>query len=292
METFLRPGGISSRVLIVVFLYSLTKVCAFAESVKLLWNPSPGEDIVRHDLHYGVKSRDYKNRISHASAAGTTVSGLVPGVTYYFAVTAHNRDGRTSLFSNEESYTVSVDGYLPTLNPIGNVHLPMNSAAHTISLTGISPGEFNLSSGKTGKTRPVKITAVSSNRRLLKHSVRYSGGSAGTLTFKPALEAIGTTTFTISVNNGKKSNNLVKKTFTVTVLPPGQTIPATLQPATSVNDQFAFTVTGAVGLNYIVEASSDMMGWIPVHTNTAPFGFTDPESGDFSQRFYRSVSTP
>lgn len=51
---------------------------------------------------------------------------------------------------------------------------------------------------------------------------------------------------------------------------------------------FDFTVNGATGTQQVVEASTDLVNWVPVATNAAPFVFSDPDSGHFSQRFYRT----
>jgi hypothetical protein len=40
---------------------------------------------------------------------------------------------------------------------------------------------------------------------------------------------------------------------------------------------------------YIVQASSDLVNWTAVQTNTAPFTFVDPNASQFSQRFYRTL---
>jgi len=63
-----------------------------------------------------------------------------------------------------------------------------------------------------------------------------------------------------------------------------------LVPAGFANGQFVFAVSGARNLQYIVQASTDLVHWIPVQTNTAPFTFVDTHTGQFSQRYYRAVS--
>jgi hypothetical protein len=54
--------------------------------------------------------------------------------------------------------------------------------------------------------------------------------------------------------------------------------------------QFGLTITGVSGNQYVVEASTDLINWIAVQTNTAPFTFTDPNTANFSQRFFRVVN--
>src|SRR5215510_10747260 len=56
--------------------------------------------------------------------------------------------------------------------------------------------------------------------------------------------------------------------------------------------QFGFRVAGPVAPWVVVEASTNLVNWIPILTNTfsGVLSFTDPQSGDFSQRFYRARS--
>src|SRR5271154_4249803 len=215
MEIFLRSDRSALPSLIIVLLFAVSEICAFATaSVTLAWNPSPTAGIVGYKLYYGASSGVYTNQISVPHATIATISGLIPGATYYFAVMAYDGSGLESPFSNEAVYTVPLAAVSPspTLNPISNFYLTENAAVQTVSLTGISPGAAS-------KKSTVKITAVSSNRKLLPTPViRYYAGAVASMTFKPARNVTGTTTITVTVNNRAKKNNLVKQTFTVTVL--------------------------------------------------------------------------
>ena len=61
---------------------------------------------------------------------------------------------------------------------------------------------------------------------------------------------------------------------------------------TSPAGQFSFTVSGGYGYQYVVQASTDLMNWINLQTNIAPFNFVDSNAGQFSHRFYRTVYIP
>ena len=54
--------------------------------------------------------------------------------------------------------------------------------------------------------------------------------------------------------------------------------------------QFGFNLTGAAGQLVVVDASSDLVSWLPIWTNTfvGPLNFSDPQSGVSSNRFYRA----
>lgn len=71
------------------------------------------------------------------------------------------------------------------------------------------------------------------------------------------------------------------------------TVAATISSVTLSGGQFGFAVSGVNGRTCIVQASSDLVNWVAVFTNTAPFIFTDPNTGSYSRRFYRTyTATP
>jgi len=80
--------------------------------------------------------------------------------------------------------------------------------------------------------------------------------------------------------------------------------PASIAPAAKGNSQPAFSISGPAVPNllsattnypnylYVVQASTDLVNWVAVATNVAPFTFVDPNSSQFSRRFYRTVNVP
>ena len=58
------------------------------------------------------------------------------------------------------------------------------------------------------------------------------------------------------------------------------------------NGLFHFTLTSRPGWNYVVEASTNLMNWVMVYSNTATgtaIEFTDTNAANFRERFYRSL---
>jgi hypothetical protein len=54
-----------------------------------------------------------------------------------------------------------------------------------------------------------------------------------------------------------------------------------------------FRITGLEGRTYIIQASTNLVHWEKLSTNTAVRGFinfTDPSASNFRQRFYRLKS--
>jgi hypothetical protein len=74
----------------------------------------------------------------------------------------------------------------------------------------------------------------------------------------------------------------------LTVLPP--TAPV-LTSTSYVNGRFTIGVSGVTN-QCVVQASSNLVDWVSVQTNSAPFTFVDPNSSQFIQRFYRTYYLP
>src|ERR1035437_9956231 len=115
--------GVTRFLGVVLVLAALTASAQGQSSVTLAWEPSSGRAIAGSRFYDGVASRTYTNVISAGTVTTSTVSGLVSGATYFFAVTAYDTNGQESDFSSEVSYTVP----LPTNNaPIIALTSPAN----------------------------------------------------------------------------------------------------------------------------------------------------------------------
>jgi hypothetical protein len=58
---------------------------------------------------------------------------------------------------------------------------------------------------------------------------------------------------------------------------------------TSINGIQQVTVTGPPGVNYIIEATSDLTHWSALQTNTLPMTCVDPVAAQSGLRFYRTI---
>ena len=77
-------------------------------TVTLRWDKSADRRVKGYRLHYGTTStRNYSKIVDVGNVTTYTLSGLIPGKTYYCVVTAYNRAGRESPQSNEITFTVS-----------------------------------------------------------------------------------------------------------------------------------------------------------------------------------------
>ena len=212
-------------------LLALSSLTSFATpNITLAWDASADPSVVGYKVYYGVATRSYTNSLSAGSATTMTISNLVVGATYYFAATAYDTNGIESDYSTEVSGSVVLPNQPPTLNAISSLTINENAGNQTVNLSGIS-------SGATNENQTLTVTATSSNPSLIPNpTVNYTSPNAtGSLTFAPVAYGFGSSTITVTVNDGAASNNIVSRTFTVTV--------------NSVNQAPTLNVLANVGIN-------------------------------------------
>ena len=273
--TWLRRVALSVFVFTGLLAFSQFTVVA-AGNVTLTWNPSADSNVIGYRIYYGAASRNYTNVVDVGGATNVTISNLVEGVTYYFAATAYNVLGMESDYSGEISYTVpsTAVNQAPTLNALGNVTLNEGAGLQTVNLTGISTGASN-------EVQTLTVSAVSSNPGLIPNpAVTYvSPNATGTLSFTPVALGNGVATITVTVNDGGASNNVVTRSFTVTVnanTPPTITIITNQTIATNATAgpiPFAIGDAETSASNLVVSATSSLPTLIP--TNNILFGGSD-----------------
>lgn len=99
----------------VLFAVTLPQSLAFATgSVTLAWSATTDPSIAGYNVYYGGVSGAYTNKIPSGNSTSVTVSGLVPGATYYFAGTTYDSSGVESPFSSEASILIPMD--VPIVN--------------------------------------------------------------------------------------------------------------------------------------------------------------------------------
>jgi hypothetical protein len=87
-----------------LLLFSGVHCPAIGDTVTLAWD---GADVTvaGYRLYYGVGSRTYPFVIDVGPATSCSVPDLIPGASYFFAVTAYSDLGIESNFSSEIAYT-------------------------------------------------------------------------------------------------------------------------------------------------------------------------------------------
>ena len=106
-------------------------------SLTLAWDPSADTSVAGYRLYEGAESQVYTNVLDIGGATAATVQSLIPGTTYYFAVTAYDDTGLESAFSGEISYTVPTSAPQPPMLQVG-VSIAQQTGNEVI-LTGNAP---------------------------------------------------------------------------------------------------------------------------------------------------------
>jgi hypothetical protein len=120
--------------LIILSVLGLSQI-ALAAQIRLAWDPNTESDLAGYKIYYGTSSRTYTNSIDVENVTTYTLSGLIPGQTYYIAVTAYDTSYNESGYSNEVSgppttptgnlkalYVPSGDSMNPYINELLTIH--------------------------------------------------------------------------------------------------------------------------------------------------------------------------
>lgn len=161
-----RPARSGRRLIHVIAILCLALIgkTASAASVDLVWDPNPETDIAGYNLCYGTSSGNYTTTLPNGTSNSASVSGLIEGKTYYFAVKAVNASGYESAPSAEVVYQVPVPGTSPgsplsqagwTLQHVSSEEAPAYAAAlafdgnpytfwHTSWVNTVSPPPYEI----------------------------------------------------------------------------------------------------------------------------------------------------
>lgn len=132
------PFSALSAFLSVAILLVVAPATSLATDVSLAWDPSPDPDLAGYHIYYqanssaipfqGTGALEGSAPVDGRNSTTTTISGLNPANSYYFAVTAYNSSGAESVYSN----IVAVPESLP---PIVSITSPANSDAVSGTVT-------------------------------------------------------------------------------------------------------------------------------------------------------------
>jgi uncharacterized delta-60 repeat protein len=198
--------------------------------------------------------------VSDRSGAATiTISIEDGGIDGNLATNSDN-----GIFSRSFAVTVNPVNDAPTLDAISNLPINEDAPLQTVNLTGITAGP--------SESQPLRVTATSSNPSLIPSpSVSYtSTNTTGTISFAPLLDAWGTSTITVTVEDGGLDGNLAtaadnatfSRSFTVTVAP--------------VNDAPSLDASASPTLGTVLEGALDPIG-ITVAELIVDGSITDPD---------------
>ncbi len=248
---FFRP--LTALMILTVIAFALPLKAA--TNLQVSWSQSSDTNVLGYKLYYGTASQQYTNAILAGNVTNITVSGIQPGVRYYFAATSYNAAGWESSFSPEISYIV----------PIG-----------TAPLAGMASSASGFSFSVNGMTSNPYVVLASTN---LINWVALATNIAPFLFTDPNSSQYGHRYYKAVLESNYKPQ---------TSAAPSITWPTLKAPNRTPNG-FRFNVEQTSGASYVVLASTNLVNWTALYTNTAPFSFTDGDSFNFNHRYYKAV---
>jgi hypothetical protein len=240
----------------------------------LAWDPSPASAVARYiimEYFVNATSTYLIDVIVVGNATSATVSNLVTGVTYLFAVMAYDTNGQEIDFSGEISYTVPWPTDTP---PTLALTSPTNGSV------GTAPATINLAADVTANGHTINQVQFYNGATLLgagtsaPYNFSWNNVSAGTYTLSAqVVYDSGSTVASAAVN------------VTVAAIPPR------LEISVAAGGPVILSVSGQPGKTYDVECSQDLMTWRLIGTLALDVSgsgqFTDPAGNTLTNSLYR-----
>src|SRR2546430_14889919 len=181
---------------VLTVLCSLAPAVSSAAQVTLAWDPNTETDLSGYKLYYGTSSGSYPSSVDVGNLTSYTLSGLLEGRIYYFAVTAYDLSLGESGVSNEVSKaladvtppTVSLTAPVTGVTASGTVMVSA-SATDNVGVVGV---QFKLDGVNLGAEDTTNAYSISWNSTLVAN---------GTHTFAAvARDAVGNLTTSAPVS--------------------------------------------------------------------------------------------
>jgi len=137
------------------------------------------------------------------------------------------------------------------------------------------------------------VTVVGNTLTWTVGNLAVNAGASLALNFYVGATALGPYTNNAVVNAAtydpnQDDNSAAAILFVSSASTPPQ-LAAAFAPATG---SLRLSVSGASGQTAIIQASTNLVSWVPVYTNFVPFTFTNLDSTSYRMRFYRAVVGP
>jgi len=213
--------------------------------------------------------------IANATNASFDIANAYAGDAATYSVVVSNMAGSVT----SAGATVQVGNAAPTLTPVVDQTVNVGatvSAANTAFDPDVPPQTllFSLLSGPNGSTLDT---------------------NTGAFSWRPAIGAAGSSNF-VAVVVTDSGNPPLSATNTFSVLVNAAAQP-TIGAPTLADGQFSVSITGQVGPDYALQATTnlDNVHWVTIATTNSPpspFTLVDPNAGSGGTRFYRVVVGP
>ena len=286
------------------------------------WSGSPALffAVPGYDLCTGLGTPNGTNLINALAASVNPVTHISPPPSPYgtnlAAMNGSNPNGNWSLFIQDDQTIdsgVISNGWVLTLttaNPVGfaaDNELLMTASATNIPVGGSVTFVLTVTNyGPSGSTNvlvsdtlPTSFTLLSSTSTV--GSVTRSGSTVVWNVGTNAINAGGQATLVIQANNaGNFLNSANVSATTLDPNPDDDSVATNISVGTVAPPQISglvlnssgavqLTITSLSGQTNVVQASTNLVNWVPLQTNVGPFIFMDPNATNYPMRFYRDL---
>lgn len=144
----------------------------YTYSAEVHWNPSPALRISGYRVHYGTTPGNYSQSISVGNVSTATVSGLSPGITYYFAISAYDANGTESASSRPVSFVPGTPVAQIQCAPGGSANITVKGLiGHTYEIQATQ--DFQTWNTLGAVTLGTTASGVYSDANVFKHTKRF-----------------------------------------------------------------------------------------------------------------------
>ncbi|MGA2242985.1 MAG: immunoglobulin domain-containing protein [Verrucomicrobiota bacterium] len=203
--------------------------------------------------------------IANATNTSLTLANLQTTNAGTYSVIVSNLAGSAT----SASAVLTVANSSPTLSPVPDTNI---IAGVTLNITNVATDP-----DLPPQTLTFTLLSAPGNANL--------DAASGVFSWRPLISQAGTTNL-ITEKVADNGTPILSATQSFHVI-----VSAPVQPQTPAvtfsNGQFGLTITGDIGPDYIVLASTNLTDWAGIFTNPMPFTWTDPGTSNFNERFYR-----
>ena len=254
-------------VLLLGFAFTPTQAAQLAKSVTLAWQASSDPSVTGNRVHYGTVPGVYTTSVDVGNATTATLTGLTPGIIYYYVVTNYNSNGLSSVPSNEVSGMAQ--GY-----PSVSLGTPGGRASFNgPTVVGLSATASEIG-GSIARVQFYSGNVLFAETTSAPFTSQWSAAPGSYILSAVAYDASG-----MSVQSSLQAVTVVQ--------------PAISSMQRMMDGSCELTVTGAPGGSNRVDVTNDLVNWTLLTTVVNSSGtavFLDPEAATATRRFYRMIS--
>ena len=193
--------------------------------------------------------------------------------------------------ADNQVYVTSTNSTIVT-NQYWNVTVAATNYGPSVSAAVHVTDTLPTGSGISLVSSNVTVGSISRSGSTLNWSLgNLTNNAGGVLNLKFLVKAIGTYTNSAVVSAMTTDPNPDDDSAVVTVGAQTVVPPVLSLVGSSAGGGFHFSVSGS-SVPTIIQASTNLVTWIPIYTNTPFFTFTNFDPANFPMRFYRAVPSP